>query len=772
MNKKRFSFKSSLMMISLAGLFVFGFTSCADDITQGQTVKENGTSGTNGTLTTSEGTGERITFAETEIGFNDTGLTDGMTRAITMYDVKTKKPNINLQDLVNRGPNSTYVIVALRKSGMTDNQVSYFIGKATVKHIPGKGYRVNLGKMMGNLREGGWSDDYYVQYSLSDATPRLVRVNNYNTFVFDRKDINENGMVYPTGDYNADGQRRDAQIKGMVWATRWVKPIKNSKGELTLPSQTSPMNFFNPQGILIKVSGTNKTPHKLTLKGVEIKTNGLAVCGTFEPGKVNPGDENNFGATAKEILFTPSVSTNAIPTDSEIKEGYLSSDKILRLKYDLANPNAGPGNKYAVVAPNTEMRPYYIWAYPIVKDRSDEMNKYMEFTYKYGPEGGATATMPKTVLSSKNFGNQFWFKNNLTYDLSGVGYKAPNELMITEFYHYNRQGYNCTMIEISNPTGKEIDLRDYRIARLRRFTQDNGPGLHFSDNYNFNHAEEIRNISVQPLWLNPDVPSGREKGKNLMGGDQFPLQYVFIYGTENAAKGPKGYMLAPGQSIVLCAYFIGQAAMDANNKYLPDEPDNEFGFTPRQISNNIAKGKLKYIVSVRNCYVLSTMGDPVFTRDRTIEEQHHIGSSTMTHGTKQALILLNVKKKSKFMDGSEMPFKIIDATAPCVDYLLDEPIDNKPVWAGQAAKYNTFLSVFKLDTFAGSSDRDDYDLIRRNHVIFPSVRFNYELTTDNEMQKDADWDLYVNKTDRTAGIPQAGTKDERGPKHNWGSAFE
>lgn len=360
---------------------------------------------------------------------------------------------------------------------------------------------------------------------------------------------------------------------------------------------------FKPLGTIVRMKVTNPLAipvyvNKVRIKNPNIKS-GLA--------RVSLGDESNGILT-----FNFSASSRASAGETS------RSDRALWANNEVCIWNIKP------VEVGTTPENLYLWCIPV---SSTPSTSQVEFVYT-------------TSLSNDNM-----LKDSIilppserTADLkSGYFYQVnaslpESDLMITELLHLNPSWwYNYTVVEIYNPTNKEIDIRNYGLCRI--LSWDTDLPLMVGEANSF--PKSLDQALVQDLYVeNFNQTVYRGDGQKAHISYQGNNRFYDMYGT-HVNKGPARYMLKPGNTVVLGA---GQLRYELANKSTSSQyywPTGSLMYDSPYLANAVKMGFCQYAVAVDN-------GS---TASQYVNERYMNTAGVLQHGARQVLVL--VKKSAQ-----------------------------------------------------------------------------------------------------------------------------
>lgn len=307
-----------------------------------------------------------------------------------------------------------------------------------------------------------------------------------------------------------------------------------------------------------------------------------------------------------------------------------------------------------------------------------------------------------------------------------------SDLLISEFYHYNPQGYNYSMIELYNPTCRDIDLSNYSLVRQRAIMD---PDAGWISEGRFQPTDNVKYITDairQDIFIPNEsepvrVVDGREARTVHAWGSAKNL-YFEIHGDYNK-------MLPPGKTVILCAG--GTYNAYKWTKKVSDYPEAYVG---NYIKKAKEHGDIHYMIAVDN-------------GQKAHDYQHSVEGGVMQHGQNHVMIL---------MKGQDP----IDVTGPFA-YLMAEgrkPDDyNKLSSKTQVDNYKVFTKQVPVL----SARHDWFSLVRRSWSHYPSRYWdnNKESSTDNKQ-----WDVqsrWILIAGRGAGGTKISSWGTRNPKSSY-----
>lgn len=612
------------------------------------------------------------------------------------------------------------VYCALRKNGMEDDKVTYFYLEAKVVKDQNGVYKLKAEPKSIQMNTGNLNEGYYIQAMTFGPDTDMSGTPSSGGYTYN--------MESTKAGFDEPGPIALNNMNIPI-ATKWTALSVSGGNNITIKNLT-----FEPLGTIMRLEGINPLAKSVKIKGLKIKTSGFSNKGVFKLGKAS----GNHIDTNTSVLFEP-----------EGKDAENNYDLNFKLLEDFNDTS------YLKTIRPEEDATCYIYVMPIGNSKCN-----MSYSYAFQLEDDnieqntedESKEIPAGMLASGKV---------VTLKKTGM---PESDLMITEFYHCNPGGANYSMIEIYNPTCRAVDLKNYGLLRLRTFTADGGPGIHPSDR-DYTEASAL----LQELYFDPvkDLSNTRIS-KNAKGEDYikitdpshwaspgaYKVRYKYIEQTEGNAKKADGSMLEPGQTIILCSqkiYWIAQDNTTGEFNKLPTGDYHKFG---NKLTENINSGKCKYVMAVTNA------------SSDAQDYQHNTTSGTFTHGLQQIMIL------SKFEKGKGA--YLVDQTGPAFDYTAKYNINDRKGWEEQAKLYDAYVTAFELKSYAGGTQRDDMDFIRRPHVMYPNLIFKYDVNGAKDVKFNSDptreWDIYLlHGPIANPNNTVYKTVEEKGRLHSWGS---
>lgn len=636
---------------------------------------------------------------------------------------------VNYDQMLDR---SLKVYFALRKNGMQDNQVTYFDLDAKITKTSDGKYKLTAQNKSIQLNNGGLSSDYFIQAMTLGPGTTMVQDPADKSYSFD--------MTPQNGFFESDVENMPSAFFKIPLATKWT-PI-NFQANASGGSININNLQFTPQGVLLRFEGVNNLAKKVELRTIEMETLGFASLGSFKLGK----------SASPTIDTSLPVKFEFQKSDDAYKKGGLNGYNWSETKIDLVNKQGA----YNTIESGAKTN-FYIYVMP--NDIGDQDYRF-SFKFKYKVDGSGERDVYPSPKVWKYFERSSIPQSNgkvITVRDAGL---PESDLMITEFFHNNPGGNNYSMIEIYNPTSKPIDLRKYGLIKIRTVLDDNLAGIHPSDYEKLDNEPILETQAwVQDLWIDPNKPG------YLQNNDQKEIEMMTVRQADgNLTKsskverlGPalkvsdyanlnryhymsypgtdKGYMLEPGQTIILGATgFYDQVYKYANpvgsgeTQNATWMPDGASSTGMRGIKENVYQGKCKYVILVDNSYKnVSGMAGGY---------QYSPGAGVLHHGNKHVMALVKWGRKNA-ASGYDDKIIPIDEAGPAFDYMVKyeqkdwETSDSKQYLKKLYDQYKQNLEqIISSSTF--KSGNDDFGFIRNEYVMYPSIEFKYNLLDDND----------------------------------------
>lgn len=653
------------------------------------------------------------------------------TRSVVL--VKDNIIEIDYSQLVNK---NMKVYFALRKNNMQDDKVTYFFLDAKIEKTSDGKYKLKAEDKKIQLNTGGLTSDYYIQGVTLGPGTEMMQDTADKSYYF--KMNTQNGFF--ESDVR-DGNMLNSFI--IPLATKWT-PISNASNGKSVQINNL---TFRPQGLFLKFEGKNNLVKDVEIRKAEIESYGFACCGNLRLGKLSKGLEIN---NVDNIKFEFDNSDNGgvnnnmskINFDLPLKSGghkVIKSDKNM-IFYLYVMPNIIEGEKY---------RFSYRLHYKVLG--SGPKDVYLS------PK--VWKTIPNTYLTAVN-GDRYEVNQGKVITIKNAGL-PESDLMITEFFHNNPGGDNYSMVEIYNPTNKDIDLRQYGLIRIRTVLDDNLAGIHPSDYSHFEHRPMLETQAlVQDLWIDPSMPeyvdlemkdgtdvrmmTVRQADGNLPPTSVTKEMFGVKYTDDNAYLNRYHYMsypgtdkensiLKPGQTIIIGSRGFYDQIYDFAKPVGSGERNND-QFMPHGTASTGMMG-IKESVAEKKCKYVMVVNNGVKKASSMFEGyQYSPFAGVMHHGTQHTLALVKWAKKEFKSIG---PDKIvpIDESGPAFDYMVKyeesqwESKESKEYLKNLYDQYKTNLNAL-ISSARFNGKNDDFGFIRNEYVMYPSIEFKYDLTDD------------------------------------------
>lgn len=639
------------------------------------------------------------------------------TRSFAMTKDTEGKISIDYENMLDKEMN---VYCALLKPGQGLRDITSFVIKAKVIKEDNM-FKLKADGQTIQMNKGDLDDSYYIQaMTMGPGT-----------------DMQQYGNVYRYTMSSDVASLCDMENKQMniPLGTKWTKLTDPTGKNITITNLK-----FDPLVTIIKLKGINPLAKDIRYKKLKIKTKSFTNKGTFTVGIPPKSDVSDW--TTESVKFNPEYGGQEHTLDLPVLKDFLSnpeSEDSFR-----AIPKGGNADCYIYVVSDN-----------ITSKLEAQSSMQISYEYEIVDNGVVVGGTQISDVITKTVSNDM-IKSGERIKVNKV--ELPeSDLMITEFFHFNPGGGGYNVIEIYNPTSKPIDMREYGLLRLRTFTASGGPGFHPHDTW-----KGAKNVLMQQIYVDPEkTTSGNfevlsatrdvfEEGTNL---GKRVLDYKYMYDTENNAKGSRqGYMLQPGQCIILCSDGIYNAYVN-NNDRGRELHGADFAFN--DFNQYLTNGKCKYILGVK-------------TAAGNNNYQHDPSSSVLAHGAQHIMVLAKYVK-----EGTGWTMAVVDETGPALDYLdkYNEDIKNTTWRSAMESQYKKYKEVFGLENFKVSVQRDDYDLIRRPYVMYPSPhewKYNFNMSDETKFNgwDKREWDMYTIKGYNEQSLIKE--IDVKGKLHTWG----
>lgn len=332
----------------------------------------------------------------------------------------------------------------------------------------------------------------------------------------------------------------------------------------------------------------------------------------------------------------------------------------------------------------------YLWCIPV---SAASAQSQIELVYSTGNSGAALD--PDSIMLDK-LSNVLQLQSGFYYSVDAP--LKESDLMITEMLHHNPSGYNFSVIEIYNPTSREIDIRNYGLCRVLKW-EGIYPLVIGESSAN---VQPIEKALVQDLFVTDfNQPMYRFDGQLAASSYQGKNRYYDMYGT-HINKDARRYMLQPGHTVVLVA---GQIRERLAKGYLREQyywPTGSLMYNTPYLANAVQSGYCQYVAAVDNGI-------------KEIDYASGANSGVMQHGFNHVMVLV---KKREGATGYE-----------AVDWLF-------------SACYPDIVSLLQTRALPAPNVSDDHLFIaRKESVMYPVSK------RDNTMY------LHASKSHLPAGNP-------------------
>lgn len=439
--------------------------------------------------------------------------------------------------------------------------------------------------------------------------------------------------------------------------SRYV-PVRKENGKVFLDLN------FKPLGTIIRMKVTNPLAipvyvNKVRIKNPNIKS-GFA--------RVALGNESNgilsfdFSTSSRAGGDAPSRSERALWDNNEVC--------IWNIK---------------PVMVGTTPEILYLWCIPV---SSAPSTSQVEFVYTTSPSNDVMLRDSIILPPSER-----------AVDLeSGYFYQVnaslpESDLMITELLHLNPSWwYNYTVVEIYNPTNKEIDIRNYGLCRILSWDTDLPLMVGEANTFpkSFDQAL-VQDLYVEDFNQTVYRGDGQKAHISYQGNNRF----YDMYGT-HVDKGPGRYMLKPGNTIVLGA---GQLRYELANKSTSSQyywPTGSLMYDSPYLANAVKMGFCQYAVAVDN-------GS---TASQYVNERYMNTAGVLQHGSRQVLVL--VKKAGQGQSYAPVDW-LYSACTPSIMQQLQQKA---------------------LPVFSGGMSGDWVFVARKEGVMYPVAERDNEVFLD------------------------------------------
>lgn len=408
-------------------------------------------------------------------------------------------------------------------------------------------------------------------------------------------------------------------------------PVRKEHGKVFLDLN------FKPLGTIIRMKVTNPLAvpvyvHKVRIRNSSIKS-GLA--------RVALGNESNG------ILTFDFSASGRAGTDMRVQS---RSDRALWPKDEVCIWNIKP----VVVERTAET--LYLWCIPV---SSEPVVSQVEFVYTTSLSNDVmlkdSIILPRSVQAVDMKSGYFYHINASL---------PESDLMITELLHLNPSWwYNYTLVEIYNPTNKEIDIRNYGLCRM--LSWDGKLPLLVGEANSL--PKSFDQALVQDLYIESfNQPVYKGDGAKAHISYQGKNRYYDMYGT-HLNKGPERYMLKPGNTIVLGA---GQLRYELANKSLKSQyywPTGSLMYDTPYLANAVQMGFCQYAVAVDNGA----------TESQYVNERYMSTAGVLQHGARHVLVL--VKRTSQGQTYAPVDWLFSACTSSIMRQLQEKAL---PVFSG------------------------------------------------------------------------------------------
>lgn len=279
-----------------------------------------------------------------------------------------------------------------------------------------------------------------------------------------------------------------------------------------------------------------------------------------------------------------------------------------------------------------------------------------------------------------------------------------SDLIITEMFHYNQSGDNCSMIELYNPTCHNIDLKNYSLVRMRQLftTSENTEGWNAEGG--FHPSDDNRDITKavkQDIFIDSDKTTtvGGMYAENVWKDwGSAENRYKYISDIDDYAQKYNS-LLPPGQTVILCARWIYEkySTTDRSLKY----PITDWVGTYIEKALK-SRNKIHYIIAVNNG-PKDIWGSSKY--------QHKETSGTLQHGRKHVMVLMKGQKP-------------IDVTGPFAYRGANGVLPDEYRNFSSVDIYNNYISFVDIDKGAMKGGDDRCNLIRRPWSRYPSIHWD------------------------------------------------
>lgn len=321
-------------------------------------------------------------------------------------------------------------------------------------------------------------------------------------------------------------------------------------------------------------------------------------------------------------------------------------------------------------------------------------------------------------------------KSGSSYRLSNI---LTSDILISEvFYQYaseNRVDQNYSIVELYNPTGTEIDLSDYALARV--ITDTDKKNKYFYSTFRVPRTAVDHETIVIPL----SMMLGNEKHPAYQHQSTLGEWRKVVYGTPSVK-------LKPGQTLLIGAgsYVVTPHKPSKNvelyNELLANTPDRATNpmdvfqaqrlFYPHagmQIDSAVRKGYAQSMVAFNNAAVKNTDPSP------------RNGAATLQLGGGQGVALVKATRDSG-AGASGYRYTVVDANVP-VSTIVEELAYQ--MWLQERLTERGIAGGIQIKGIT------PYSIVRSKGSNFPSSKVNM-----------AHWSLEVTENN---GVKSLGTRD-------------
>lgn len=467
-------------------------------------------------------------------------------------------------------------------------------------------------------------------------------------------------------------------------ACPWTKLDVNVAGNHV----KAPTVQLNPMGAIFALEIENPLCDPLSLKRLTLNTSLFRSLGYFRLGQFQSGSMPKF-----EALQSYVSSRTGVTSSFEINYTFPAN-------YTSRKTQKSP-KLYFWTMPNSTIVSADILGKLYVSNDKNEYGIPIKANNYAGSTGLQERTAQKIVMKIED-----------------------SDLMITEFYHYNPSGGNFSMIEIYNPTYKDIDLSKYFLIRERHITKDVA-GFQPTDDVNM-----IENALRQDIYISDtekDQPTKTVDGR--MSSD---VHGELCLGSINRYKllfGNYNKMLPPGKTVILCSGGV-YSIIDSYGSY-------DFPYMGKYIERSKTNNNIHYMITVDNGSAPNS-------------EQFRRHGGTFQHGQKHVMILLKEGKP-------------IDVTGPFtyksknISSNLNRPEDYDKLSTTEI--YQNYIA-FTQQVGILTNEGDWMNLVRRDWDFYPSPYWdnNKGIEGKNVWDTDSRWMMVCKKGAAGSEISSWGTR--------------